>query len=225
MTVEPSPRPGPPARLRRGGAREEVGRPPSPALRRSVTTYDASWSAPSSPTRSAPCWTPHASARVLVVTDEVALAGWLAGLGVAAIPDASSDDLNETLAQGAAELLRRDPGPPSGRRLRRPARPPPRGALGGPGHRAAGPCRLRRRRRRGRDHALHGARPRRPSSHGSASAPGRRTAGPAPSSWTRQRHRRWPATSTRPTTSGRPLELGVGNRTSFVLTAVGLDRG
>lgn len=48
--------------------------------------------------------------RVLVVTDEVALATWLAGLGVAAIPDASSDDLNQTLAQGAAELLRREPG-------------------------------------------------------------------------------------------------------------------
>lgn len=49
-------------------------------------------------------------ARVLVVTDEAALASWLSGLGVAAIPDASSEDLNETLAQGAAELLRLEPG-------------------------------------------------------------------------------------------------------------------
>jgi 2-phospho-L-lactate/phosphoenolpyruvate guanylyltransferase len=47
--------------------------------------------------------------RVLVVTDEVALATWLTGLGVAAIPDARSDDLNATLVQGVAELLRRDP--------------------------------------------------------------------------------------------------------------------
>lgn len=48
--------------------------------------------------------------RVLVVTDEVRLASWLGGLGVDAIPDARSDDLNETLVQGAAELLRRDTG-------------------------------------------------------------------------------------------------------------------
>jgi 2-phospho-L-lactate/phosphoenolpyruvate guanylyltransferase len=48
--------------------------------------------------------------RVLVVTDEVTLATWLAGLGVPSIPDASSDDLNQTLMQGAAELLRREPG-------------------------------------------------------------------------------------------------------------------
>ncbi len=47
--------------------------------------------------------------RVLVVTDEVDLARWLSGLGVTAIPDASSEDLNGTLVQGATELLRRDP--------------------------------------------------------------------------------------------------------------------
>jgi 2-phospho-L-lactate guanylyltransferase len=49
-------------------------------------------------------------ARVLVVTDEASLAGWLAGLGVDAVPDARSEDLNANLVQGAAELLRRSPG-------------------------------------------------------------------------------------------------------------------
>lgn len=49
-------------------------------------------------------------ARVLVVTDDAALAGWLRGLGVEAIPDGSAEDLNDTLVQGMAELLRREPG-------------------------------------------------------------------------------------------------------------------
>jgi len=47
--------------------------------------------------------------RVLVVTDEVALARGLAELGVDAIPDGHTGDLNASLVQGAAELVRRDP--------------------------------------------------------------------------------------------------------------------
>jgi 2-phospho-L-lactate guanylyltransferase len=50
-----------------------------------------------------------AVSRVLVVTDEVALARGLAELGVDAIPDGHTGDLNASLVQGAAELLRRDP--------------------------------------------------------------------------------------------------------------------
>ena len=49
-------------------------------------------------------------ARLLVVTDDVSLADWLRGLGVEAIPDGSADDLNDSLVQGMAELLRREPG-------------------------------------------------------------------------------------------------------------------
>jgi len=45
-------------------------------------------------------------ARVLVVTDEVDLARGLADLGVVAIPDGCSGDLNASLVQGAAELVR-----------------------------------------------------------------------------------------------------------------------
>ncbi len=46
--------------------------------------------------------------RLLVVTDEVALAHALAELGVEAIPDGHTGDLNASLVQGAAELVRRD---------------------------------------------------------------------------------------------------------------------
>ena len=47
---------------------------------------------------------------VLVVTDDVALARELSALGATAVPDGTSGDLNGTLRQGAAELLRRRPG-------------------------------------------------------------------------------------------------------------------
>ena len=47
---------------------------------------------------------------VLVVTDEVDLARGLADLGVASVPDGHTGDLNATLVQGAAELVRRAPG-------------------------------------------------------------------------------------------------------------------
>jgi 2-phospho-L-lactate/phosphoenolpyruvate guanylyltransferase len=49
-------------------------------------------------------------AAVVVVTDDHALAGELASTGVHVIPDGASDDLNATLVQAAAELLRRHPG-------------------------------------------------------------------------------------------------------------------
>lgn len=48
-------------------------------------------------------------ARVLVVTDDAALARGLADLGVDVIPDGTIDDLNETLRLAAAEMHRRDP--------------------------------------------------------------------------------------------------------------------
>jgi 2-phospho-L-lactate/phosphoenolpyruvate guanylyltransferase len=47
--------------------------------------------------------------RVLVVTDDAALARGLADLGVDVIPDGTTDDLNETLRLAAAEMHRRDP--------------------------------------------------------------------------------------------------------------------
>ncbi|MGN6577667.1 MAG: 2-phospho-L-lactate guanylyltransferase, partial [Nocardioides sp.] len=47
---------------------------------------------------------------VLVVTDDHVLAAELAGIGAHVIPDGASDDLNATLFQAAAELLRRHPG-------------------------------------------------------------------------------------------------------------------
>jgi len=47
--------------------------------------------------------------RVLVVTDDVALARGLSDLGVDVIPDGTTDDLNETLRLAAAEMHRRDP--------------------------------------------------------------------------------------------------------------------
>ena len=46
---------------------------------------------------------------VLVVTDDFRLAGALRGLGVAVIPDGVSEDLNATLVQAAAEVVRRWP--------------------------------------------------------------------------------------------------------------------
>ena len=47
---------------------------------------------------------------VIVVTDDHVLAAELAGLGAHVIPDGASDDLNATLVQASAELLRRHPG-------------------------------------------------------------------------------------------------------------------
>ncbi|MGZ5416591.1 MAG: 2-phospho-L-lactate guanylyltransferase [Nocardioides sp.] len=47
---------------------------------------------------------------VLVVTDDHVLARELAGTGVEVIPDGAADDLNASLGQAAAELLRRHPG-------------------------------------------------------------------------------------------------------------------
>ena len=47
--------------------------------------------------------------RVLVVTDDHVLARGLADLGADVIPDGTSDDLNGTLAQAAAEMHRRRP--------------------------------------------------------------------------------------------------------------------
>ena len=48
--------------------------------------------------------------RVLVVTDDHLLAGDLEELGVEALPDGTSDDLNTTLRLAAAEMHRRHPG-------------------------------------------------------------------------------------------------------------------
>ena len=48
-------------------------------------------------------------ARVLVVTDDHELAADLAELGVEVIPDGTTDDLNGTLRLAAAEMHRRDP--------------------------------------------------------------------------------------------------------------------
>lgn len=49
-------------------------------------------------------------AAVLVVTDDHVLARELADRGAVVIPDGAADDLNTTLLQAAAELLRRHPG-------------------------------------------------------------------------------------------------------------------
>ena len=46
---------------------------------------------------------------VLVVTDDFRLAGALRGLGVEVMPDGVSEDLNATLVQAAAEVVRRWP--------------------------------------------------------------------------------------------------------------------
>jgi 2-phospho-L-lactate guanylyltransferase len=50
-----------------------------------------------------------AVASVLVVTDDHLLAARVRDLGVGVVPDATVDDLNTTLEQGAAEVRRRDP--------------------------------------------------------------------------------------------------------------------
>ena len=47
---------------------------------------------------------------VLVVTDDHVLARELAGAGVEVIPDGAAEDLNASLVQAAAELIRRHPG-------------------------------------------------------------------------------------------------------------------
>jgi 2-phospho-L-lactate guanylyltransferase len=163
-------------------------------------------------------------ARVLVVTDEVALAGWLAGLGVAAIPDASSDDLNETLVQGAAELLRRDPG----------LRP------------AAVCADLPALRPEELSEVLATVPPDRVAFVADAAGVGTTLyTSPALESFqpqfgfrSREAHHRAGAVELDTTSAPSlardvdtpddlrsALELGVGNRTSFVLTTVGLDRG
>lgn len=49
-------------------------------------------------------------ATVLVVTDDHRLARRLSGLGAEVLPDGTSDDLNGTLEQAAAEVVRRSPG-------------------------------------------------------------------------------------------------------------------
>lgn len=46
---------------------------------------------------------------VLVITDDVVLSARLSGLGAHAVPDATTDDLNATLVQAAAEARRRWP--------------------------------------------------------------------------------------------------------------------
>src|SRR4051812_19683923 len=48
--------------------------------------------------------------RVLVVTDDIALALAMRDLGVHCVPDGESGSLNASLRQGAAELLRLSPG-------------------------------------------------------------------------------------------------------------------
>jgi 2-phospho-L-lactate guanylyltransferase len=48
-------------------------------------------------------------ARVLVVTDDVTLARGFRELGVPSVPDGESGQLNASLRQGAAELVRREP--------------------------------------------------------------------------------------------------------------------
>jgi 2-phospho-L-lactate guanylyltransferase len=48
-------------------------------------------------------------AAVLVVTDDFRLAGAMRDLGAEVMPDGASDDLNATLVQGAAEVVRRWP--------------------------------------------------------------------------------------------------------------------
>lgn len=47
---------------------------------------------------------------VLVVTDDVRLAGSMRALGCEVMPDGASEDLNATLVQAAAEVVRRWPG-------------------------------------------------------------------------------------------------------------------
>lgn len=47
---------------------------------------------------------------VLVVTDDFRLAAAMRGLGCEVMPDGASEDLNATLVQGAAEVVRRWPG-------------------------------------------------------------------------------------------------------------------
>jgi 2-phospho-L-lactate/phosphoenolpyruvate guanylyltransferase len=162
--------------------------------------------------------------RVLVVTDEVALARWLTGLGVAAIPDAFSDDLNATLAQGAAELLRRDPE----------LRP------------AAVCADLPALRPEELAEVLATVEPRRAAFVADAAgvgttlytAPDLQMFQPRFGSRSREAHLAAGAveldTTAAPSLSRdvdtpddlrAALELGVGNRTSFVLTTVGLDRG
>ena len=47
---------------------------------------------------------------VLVVTDDFRFAGRLADIGCSVIPDGTTDDLNATLVQAAAEAVRRWPG-------------------------------------------------------------------------------------------------------------------
>lgn len=49
-------------------------------------------------------------ATVLVVTDDHRLAGHFAAAGAEVVPDGAADDLNASLVQAAAELLRRHPG-------------------------------------------------------------------------------------------------------------------
>lgn len=49
-------------------------------------------------------------ARVLVVTDDFRLAARMRTLGVEVMPDGASEDLNETLVQAVAEVVRRWPG-------------------------------------------------------------------------------------------------------------------
>jgi 2-phospho-L-lactate guanylyltransferase len=163
-------------------------------------------------------------AQVLVVTDEAALAGWLGGLGVAAIPDGSSDDLNETLVQGAAELLRREP------RLRP----------------AAVCADLPALRPEELSEVLATVEPGRTAFVADAAGIGT-TLYTAPDLATfrpqfgfRSREAHLGAGAVELDTTAAPsltrdvdtpddlraaLELGVGNRTSFVLTALGLDRG
>ena len=157
------------------------------------------------------------------VTDEVALASWLTGLGVVAIPDARSDDLNETLVQGAAELLRRDPG----------LRP------------AAVCADLPALRPEELSEVLATVEPERAAFVADAAgvgttlytAPDLETFEPRFGSRSREAHLAGGAVELDTTAAPSlardvdtpddlraALELGVGNRTSFVLTTVGLDR-
>ena len=112
----------------------------------------------------------HQVAAVLVVTDDHVLARELADCGAEVIPDGAADDLNASLVQAAAELLRRHPGLHLAALCAdlpalRPGRPRP-GARRG----AARPDGLRRRRRRGRHDRRHRARPGRRSDPASATA-------------------------------------------------------
>ena len=170
-------------------------------------------------------------AAVLVVTDDFRLAAAMRGLdvgvGVEVMPDGASEDLNATLVQAAAEVVRRWPGAVPVALCADLPGPPPGRARRGAGRRGRGgvgrPRRFRARPRRGGDDDVRRrARPVR--SRLRAGIRGNGTSGRGPSRWEPPRPACAPTSTTSPTWAPSSSPASARTRRGHAEPATGARR-